>query len=63
MILADVYTLLNDVFFEVLRFIVILAAAVLAIFLGAALRKFVDKKKAAKEHNASNIQSELQNEE
>lgn len=58
MILADVYTLLNDVFFEVIRFIGILAVVVLAIFLGAAIRKFVDKKKAAKEHTTSELQNE-----
>lgn len=49
MILADVYTLLNDVFVESLKFIVILLAAVLAIVLGAKIRNVVDKKKAAKE--------------
>ncbi|MGN0375882.1 MAG: hypothetical protein ACI4EN_10330 [Butyrivibrio sp.] len=58
MILADIYTLFNDVFFELLRFIVILAAVVLAIFLGATLRKFVDRKKAAKENISSAIQDE-----
>ena len=58
MILADIYTLFNDVFFELLRFIAILAAVVLAIFLGATLRKFVDRKKAAKENISSAIQDE-----
>lgn len=58
MILADVYTLLNDVFFEVIRFIGILAVVVLAVFLGATIRKFVDKKKAAKEATTSELQNE-----
>ena len=58
MILADVYTLLNDVFVELLKFIVILAAAVLAIFCGAKIRNVVDKKKAAKELTASEPQNE-----
>lgn len=51
MIIADVIALLNDIFFESLRFIVILALIVLAIFLGAKLRKFVDRKKVAKEQD------------
>ncbi len=58
MILADIYTLLNDVFFEIIRFIGILALVVLAIFLGANIRKFVDRKKAAKEATASELQNE-----
>lgn len=58
MILADVYTLLNDVFFEILRFVGILAVVVLAVCLGATLRKVVDKKKAAKEATSSELQNE-----
>lgn len=58
MILADVYTLLNDVFFEILRFVGILAVVVLAVFVGATLRKVVDKKKAAKEATSSELQNE-----
>ena len=58
MILADVYTLLNDVFVESLKFIVILVAAVVAILLGAKIRNVVDKKKAAKELIASEPQQE-----
>ena len=57
MILADVYTLLNDLFSESLRFIVILVAAVIAVICGAAVRKAVDKKKAAKELTASETQN------
>lgn len=56
MIIADVVTLLNDIFFEALRFIVILALIVLAIFLGAKLRKFVDSKKAAKEQKDGTVE-------
>ncbi len=50
MIIAEgVYTLLNDIWFEALRFIIILALVILAIVLGAKLRKLHDRKKAAKE--------------
>lgn len=45
MILADIYDLLNDVFFEVLRLVFITAMIALAIFLGVKLRKHHDKKK------------------
>lgn len=45
MIMADVYDLLNDVFFEVIRFALIAALMVLAIFLGVKLRKHHDNKK------------------
>ena len=56
MILADVYTLLNDLFFESVRLIVILVAVIVAVICGAAVRKAVDKKKAAKELTASEEQ-------
>ena len=46
MILADVIFLLNDIWFEVLRFVVIAALIVLAVFLGYNLRKLTDKIKA-----------------
>ena len=49
MILADVIFLLNDIWFEVLRFVVIAALIVLAVFLGYNLRKLTDKIKASKE--------------
>ena len=49
MILADVYDLLNNLFVQVLKFVFIAALIVLAVFLGAKLRKYVDKKKSAKE--------------
>ena len=49
MILADVVFLLNDIWFEVLRFVVIAALIVLAVFLGYNLRKLTDKIKASKE--------------
>lgn len=45
MIMADIYDLLNDVFFEVIRFVLIGALMVLAIFLGVKLRKHHDNKK------------------
>ena len=45
MILADIYDLLNDVFFEVLRLVFIAAMIALAIFLGVKLRNHHDKKK------------------
>ena len=47
MVLADIYDLLNDVFFQSLRFIVIAAIAGLGIFIGIKLRKRSDAKKAA----------------
>lgn len=49
MILADVIFLLNDIWFEVLRFVVIAALIVLAVFLGYNLRKLTDKIKASQE--------------
>ena len=49
MILADVVVLLNDIWFEVLRFVAIAALIVLAVFLGYNLRKLTDKIKASKE--------------
>ena len=49
MILADVYDLLNNLFVQVLKFVFIAALIVLVVFLGAKLRKYVDKKKSAKE--------------
>ena len=49
MILADVVFLLNDIWFEVLRFVVIAALSVLAVFLGYNLRKLTDKIKASQE--------------
>lgn len=49
MILADVVFLLNDIWFEVLRFVVIAALIVLAVFLGYNLRKLTDKIKASQE--------------
>ena len=49
MILADVIPLLNDIWFEVLRFVIIAALIVLAVFLGYNLRKLTDKIKASKE--------------
>ena len=49
MILADVVFLLNDIWFEVLRFVVIAALTVLAVFLGYNLRKLTDKIKASQE--------------
>lgn len=52
MILADVYTLLNDIFFEVIRFVAIAALIVLAVFLGSRLRRLVDKIKASKKKNS-----------
>ena len=52
MILADVYVLLNDIFFEVVRFLAIAALIVLAVFLGSRLRKLTDKIKASKEKNS-----------
>lgn len=45
MIMADIYDLLNDVFFEVIRFVLIGALMVLAISLGVKLRKHHDNKK------------------
>lgn len=45
MILADIYDLLNDVFFEVLRLVFITAMIALAIFLGVKLRKHMIRKK------------------
>ncbi len=52
MILADVYVLLNDIFFEVVRFLAIAALIVLAVFLGSRLRKLTDKIKASKGKNS-----------
>ena len=49
MILADVVFLLNDIWFEVLRFVVIAVLIVLAVFLGYNLRKLTDKIKASQE--------------
>ena len=47
MVLADIYDLLNDLFFQSLRFIIIAAVAGVAIFIGIKLRKRHDAKKAA----------------
>lgn len=52
MILADAYTLFNDIFFEVIRFVAIGALIVLAVFLGSRLRRLTDKIKASKEKNS-----------
>ena len=51
MVLADIYDLLNDVFFQSVRFIGIAACAGLAIFLGIKLRKHMDAKKKSTEIN------------
>ncbi len=57
MITADVYTLLNDIFFEVIRFVGILALVILAIFLGGKLRKLHDRKKSEKDAAAQTMDS------
>ena len=54
MLLADVYTLFNDVFFEVVRLLIIAAFAGLAIFLGVSLRKKHDQKLADEQNVTSN---------
>ena len=51
MVLADIYDLLNDVFFQSVRVIGIAACAGLAIFLGIKLRKHMDAKKKSTEIN------------
>lgn len=48
MILADIYDLLNDLFSESVKFIMIAALAGLAVFIGIRLRKHTDAKKAEK---------------
>lgn len=60
MILADVYVLLNDIFFEVVRFLAIAALIVLAVFLGSRLRKLTDKIKASKEKNSPDAEDSAQ---
>lgn len=54
MILADIYDLLNDVFFEVLRLVFITAMIALAIFLGVKLLKHHDKKKEMESAGSDN---------
>lgn len=49
MILADVYDLLNDVFVQVLKFVLLAAVIVLAVYIGTTLRKKHDAKVAAAE--------------
>ena len=54
MILADIYDLLNDVFFEVLRLVFITAMIALAIYLGEKLRNHHDKKKELESTGSDN---------
>ena len=60
MILADVYTLLNDIFFEVVRFVAIAALIVLAVFLGSRLCKLTVKIKASKEKDSPDVEDSMQ---
>lgn len=55
MVLADIYDLLNDLFFQSLRFIIIAAVAGVAIFIGIKLRKRHDAKKAAEDVTAEEV--------
>lgn len=48
MILADVYDLLNSIFFQIAEFVAIAALIVLAVFIGSRLRKLYDRKKGGK---------------
>lgn len=55
MVLADIYDLLNDLFFQSLRFIIIAAVVGAAIFIGIKLRKRHDAKKAAENVTAEEV--------
>lgn len=48
MITAEISMLAGEIIFETVKFLAILAVVILAIFLGATLRKVYDKRKAQK---------------